>query len=284
MEDSRILVLGAGGMAGHIVYDYLKKNTLYEIIGIARKSTVPEVIILDVTNFAELEFKIKEIKPVVIINAVGVLIKGSESFPENAILLNSYLPHFLVSVSRKYNSKLIHISTDCVFSGKRGGYTEHSFPDSDSIYGRSKSLGEIRNEHDLTIRTSIIGPEIKNNGEGLFDWFMKSKGTIKGFTDVYWSGITTLELAKAIKIAIENRIIGLIHLTNNQKISKYDLLCIIKKIWNRNEVIIQKDNSYRIDKSFLNTNETQNIFNVPSYEQMLLEMKDYMILNKKKYG
>jgi dTDP-4-dehydrorhamnose reductase len=271
-------------MAGHVIYQYLKDKTSFEIIGVTRNNkNKSDNIELDVSNFSILESKIKEIQPNIIINAVGILIKGSQKSPEYAILLNSYLPHLLSKLCRKYNANLIHISTDCVFSGNSGNYMENSFRDEDNIYGRSKALGEIINGYDLTIRTSIIGPELKNDGEGLFDWFMKASGEIKGFSNVYWSGVTTLQLAISIKTAIENQITGLIHLTNNNKISKYELLCMMKEVWNRINVIIQKDNSYKKDKSFINTTETKHLFNVPTYREMLLEMKKYMDLNPERY-
>ena len=133
---------------------------------------------------------------------------------------------------RKVGGMLIHISTDCVFSGNKGNYIETDYRDARDIYGLSKALGEIDNENDLTIRTSIIGPELKTNGEGLFHWFLSQKGNVYGYTDAIWGGVTTLEFAKAIDCAIEQRITGLINLTNKVPISKYELLKLSQKIFN----------------------------------------------------
>ena len=111
---------------------------------------------------------VHRVHPEIIINCVGILIKGSREHPDNAILINAYFPHLLKRLSDEVGAKLIHISTDCVFSGKKGNYTEDDFRDADDVYGRSKALGEIINDKDLTIRTSIIGPELKENLLNLF--------------------------------------------------------------------------------------------------------------------
>ena len=132
----------------------------------------------------------------------------------------------------------------------------------------------------MTIRTSIIGPDLNPNGIGLFNWFINQKGKINGFTQVFWSGVTTIQLAKSIKEIIfsNNLITGLVHLTNNKKISKYDLLLLLKKNYGLNNIEIEKYNSYAVDKSLINTRN--NIFtNVPNYEEMIIEMNKWMKIN-----
>ena len=154
-----------------------------------------------------------------------LLIKGSKKDPENAIFLNAYLPHRLSTIAISINAKLIHISTDCVFSGeKRDSYVEKDEKDGKGIYAKTKGLGEVLEDGHLTIRTSVFGPELKSNGEELFHWFMTQFGEISGFSKVFWSGVSTIELAKAVQWSIENNIKGLYHITNNQSISKNDLL------------------------------------------------------------
>jgi len=283
MAKEKILLFGATGMAGHVIYDYFLNLGTYDIIGTAHKTrTKDSTVLLDVSNFKAVESIVKKEKPNYIVNAVGILIKGSMNSSSNAILINSYFPHFLVDISRKYGSKIIHISTDCVFSGNDGAYAEDSFRDADDIYGRSKALGEIENDTDVTIRTSIIGPELKNNGEGLFHWFMMQKGAISGFTNVYWSGVTTLQLAKGINKVLDSNISGIIHLTNGEKISKYHLLQLFRKIWNKNDIIINDIPSFPKDKSFINTKYPNLAFD-KSYEEMLLEQFDFMEKNKDKF-
>src|SRR5699024_5151046 len=133
-----------------------------------------------------------------IINAVGILNKDAEENKSHAVLLNSYLPHYISNLTKDMNTKVIHMSTDCVFSGKVGSYKEDSLRDGQTFYDRSKALGELENDKDLTFRNSIIGPDMNKNGIGLFNWFMKQNGYIKGFNKAIWTGVTTLTLAKAM--------------------------------------------------------------------------------------
>ena len=199
----KVLLFGATGMAGHIAYYYLLNTGKYEITNVVFRTPLTEdSIIVDVTNRDAVAEVVRRVQPEIILNCVGVLIKGSKEHPDNAILINAYFPHLLKKMADEVGAKLIHISTDCVFSGKRGNYTEDDFRDADDVYGRSKALGEVINDKDLTIRTSIIGPELKKNGEGLFHWFMNQHGEINGFKTAIWGGVTTLELAKAIDSAI----------------------------------------------------------------------------------
>ncbi|MDQ1298051.1 MAG: dTDP-4-dehydrorhamnose reductase, partial [Campylobacterota bacterium] len=202
----KVVVLGALGMAGHIMAEYLDKTGDYEVFGVARQSGRYIDAVLDVTDFGALEMCLEKIEPDYIVNCVGALVAHARDRTADAILLNSYLPHFLSDLGKRLDFKLIHISTDCVFSGKEGGYREDSFRDGDDNYARSKALGEVFNDRDLTIRTSIIGPELKNDGTGLLDWFLKQRGSTNGYTKAFWSGVTTLELAKATHEMIRQNI------------------------------------------------------------------------------
>jgi len=272
---NKILILGASGMAGHVVSKYLEEKGQFIIKNISfRQKVNEETIILDVRNFEETEKIISDFKPDIIINAIGILISGSNENPSNSILLNSYFPHFLSNISDIYNYKIIHLSTDCVFSGNdMGGYIESSFRDADDIYGRSKALGEINSKDHLTIRTSIIGPELKTNGQGLLHWFLKQEDEVTGFSSAFWSGITTLQLAKVIyDIIVDSNISGIHHITNNTKISKYDLLLLFKEVWDKS-TIINKSEGKSVDKSFI---DTMNVAKIPSYKDMLLDLKEFM--------
>lgn len=277
----KILLFGATGMAGHIAYYYLQATGKYEITNVVfRNKLTEDSIIIDVTDKNAVAQLIKDQNPDIIINCIGILIKGSKDHPDNAILINAYFPHLLKKLADEVGSKLIHISTDCVFSGKKGSYTETDFRDADDVYGRSKALGEVINDKDLTIRTSIIGPELKKEGEGLFNWFMNQSGIINGYTEAYWGGITTLELAKAIDIALDRNIKGLVHLTNGYRISKFNLLQLFNSIWKK-EVTVNPYNGKSVDKSLLKS-DTFN-YDVPSYEQMLLEQYNWMNKHKELY-
>lgn len=267
----KILIIGSTGMAGHTVYNYLYKLKTYELHNISYRNKLNDTtIICDVTNQIELEKKISDLKPDIVINCVGILLKGSKEDAKNAIYINSYLPHFLSTVVSTYGGKLIHLSTDCVFSGKKGGYIESDFRDADDVYGRSKSLGEINNENDLTIRTSIIGPELKQKGEGLFNWITCQSGKVDGFTSVFWSGITTYELAKFIDFSIKNNLTGLVNATNNTKISKFDLLLSIIEVYQLKDIELIPDSKKFVDKSLLNT-RVDFTYGFPGYREMIQE-------------
>ena len=278
----KILLFGATGMAGHLVYNYLRETGKYDIKNIVyRQKLNDESIVVDVTDFEAVNALVFNQKPDIIINCIGILIKGSKTHPDNAILINSYFPYLLKRLTDEISAKLIHISTDCVFTGIKGEYTENDFRDADDVYGRSKALGEVKNDKDLTIRTSIIGPELKKNGEGLFHWFMNQTGYVNGFTTAIWGGVTTLELAKAIDVAIENNLTGLIHLSNGIPISKFNLLSLIKKIFRTENTTIQPFEGSKCDKSIAKSELF--LYDVPSYEEMLKEMLDWMVLHKDLY-
>lgn len=274
----KILVIGIKGMAGHIIFKYLPQLGDYEVYGVARNIEPSDhVFNLDVSNLDELN-KILDLEFDVIINCVGVLNKDAEDNPDKAIWFNSYFPHHLEAITKNTRTKVISISTDCVFSGKRGGYTENDFKDGNGFYAMSKSLGEIDNEKDLTIRTSIIGPELNQNGIGLFHWFMKQTGSINGYSKAFWSGITTIELAKVINAAIRQDLTGIIEITQEEKIDKYSLLNLFNKIFRNNELIINEKSDYIVDKSMISV-RTDFAYKLPSYEEMILEMKQWIYIN-----
>lgn len=279
----KVLVLGSGGMLGHMVYDVLSGANCYEVYGTVSTVKIRETdFILDVRNIQDVDVLIQEIKPDVIINCIGILINGAKNNPADAIFINAYFPNKLVEFARSIESRIIHISTDCVFSGKKGNYSELDLRDAEDTYGRSKSLGELSNEYDVTLRTSIIGPEIGENPKGLFDWFFNQKARINGYSRAYWGGVTTLQLAKTIIEAIEQKPVGLYHITNNEKISKYDLLFLFKNIWNLGQIDIRDYQQYQSDKSLVAKKEPF-YSRIPPYSEMLYELKEYMLLHKIQY-
>ena len=234
----KVLVLGKTGMAGHVVYEYLKSSGKFDVFGTSRKEN--DGVQVDVLG----DYKILESEAArsfdYVINCIGTLIKESQQYPTRAILVNAWFPHYLEECFKNTNTKIIQIGTDCVFSGKSGFYNEKVIPDETNFYGRSKALGEIVNGKDLTLRTSIIGPELKD-GVGLFNWFMSLKEgeEIKGHVNAFWNGITTLDLAKAIeRIMLEEKnLVGLYHLVPRIAISKCNLLETINQVFKRKIVI-----------------------------------------------
>lgn len=272
-------------MAGHILKnEFLKLSEKIELIDIARSNqyTTP-IIKMDITNFVSLGDLVANSNFDYIINSVGILNKTAEDNPDNAILINSYLPHFLEKITRKTKTKIIHISTDCVFSGKKGSYVEIDFKDGEGFYSQTKALGELVNNKDLTIRTSIIGPDLNSGGIGLFNWFINQNGLVNGFSNAFWSGVTTIQLAKSILEIIfsNNNITGLVHLTNNEKISKYNLLLLIKEVFELKAIQLHELRSYEVDKSLINTRN--DIFrNIPTYKEMIFEMHEWIKNNNTK--
>lgn len=279
----KVLVLGSTGMLGHQVVKYFSEFEEYEVVDISYRCKFrDETIILDVTNKNLLIDTIEKIKPDYIVNCIGILIGGANSNIANAIYINAYLPHLLKDIVKNINAKLVHISTDCVFSGENGRYVETDKRDGKDTYAKTKILGEVIDDVNVTLRTSIIGPEIKNNGEGLFHWFMNQSGTINGFTKAIWSGVTTIELAHAVKWAIESDITGLYHVTNNASINKYELLNLFNKYTKKDIEIIAVDGK-EVDKSFIDTRKEID-YTIPSYDAMVKEMADVISKNRKIYA
>ena len=275
----KILVLGSTGMLGHVVSQYFSEKGC-GVIKTTRKNDDP--LYFDVEkDIKQLDKIVQQTKPNVVINCIGILNQKAEDNKTLAVIANSLLPHYIDQLSEKYSFKFIHISTDCVFSGNTGSYTEDSFQDATSFYGRSKALGEIDNNRSVTLRTSIVGPDINENGIGLFNWFMKQTGEVQGFTNVIWTGVTTIELAKQIEFAIKNDLKGLYNVVNGDVIDKYSLLQLFKEKFNKEIEIIP--NGEQVSKKTLLPSQKCH-FDIPSYEQMIEEMKKWIIEHKELYG
>ena len=279
----KVLILGCKGMAGHVIKTYLESLETYDIWGLARDIKHENNIInLDVYNTKELEHIINNGSFEVVINCIGLLNNTAENNPELAIWFNSYFPQLLATFGKKYNFKLIHISTDCVFSGNEGGYKEDSFKNGIGFYSQSKALGEVINTKDLTFRTSIIGPELNENGIGLFHWFMSQNDEVFGFSEAYWSGVTTIELAKGIHEAIKQDLTGLYHFVNSSKISKFDLVNEFNSNFRDGGINIISKSDYKVDKSLINTRDDFN-YTINSYQIMIKEMKNWIFDYKNLY-
>lgn len=278
----KVLILGGTGMAGHTISMYFKEAG-HDITAFSRnKVGYCNNINGDITDFGNLKKIIIEGQYDAIINAIGILNQDAEDHKSNAVLLNSYLPHFLSDTTNEMKTRVIHMSTDCVFSGKTGGYSETSFKDGETFYDRSKALGELENNKDLTFRNSIIGPDMSERGIGLFNWFMKQEGQINGFTKAIWTGVTTLTLAKAMEQALKENLTGLYNLVNNETISKYELLKLFNKYMRDGQIEIQPSDNLSLDKSLI-SNRTDFSFEVPSYETMVAEMNEWIDNHKDLY-
>jgi dTDP-4-dehydrorhamnose reductase len=256
---TNIIIIGANGMIGNCLFKYLSFKKKYQVYGFVRnkmilnhenrlidKTKIIEVQILGNNNFKKI---IQALNPEVIINCAGIVKQNPliNNIPLT-IELNSLFPHNLNLICKELNCRLIQLSTDCVFSGKKGNYKENDYADANDLYGRSKFMGEINDKNCLTIRTSFIGHELKNKW-GLLSWFISQEKKVNGFKNSIYSGLTTLEIAKIIyKFVLPNKEInGLYHIASNP-IDKFSLLEIINEIYQK-DITIKKDYSLINDKS-----------------------------------
>lgn len=258
-----VIILGANGMLGHTLFKYFKDKTNLKIKGILRKkNSLPlcfkyfnskELIECNVLEEEYFKSLIKDLKPNFIINCIGIVKK--HSYSNNSLVsikVNSLFPHLLSNICEENNSKLIHISTDCVFSGGSGFYSEKDQTDPIDLYGRTKLLGEVFNGQDLTLRTSCIGEELITN-RNLLSWFLSQSNTVNGFSKAIFSGLPTIEIARIIlELIIPNPSLkGIYHLSSNP-IDKFSLLNLVKKVYKK-DILIRKNTEYCIDRSLDST-------------------------------
>lgn len=269
-------------MAGHIITLFLKEKG-HDVIGFARsQSPFVRTIIGDAFDTALLERAIRTEYFDTVINCIGMLNQFAENDKAAASFLNGYLPHFLAKVTADMDTQVIHMSTDCVFSGKTGSYTEKSLRDGETFYDRSKALGELEDNKNLTLRNSIVGPDIKVNGIGLLNWFMKQKGEVNGFTKAMWTGQTTLQLAKTMECAAKQRITGLVNMVPSSNISKYELLKLFNHYLRDDKLVINPVEGLVADKTLIRTNHEFD-YQIPDYDTMVREMAEWMREHKELY-
>lgn len=278
----KFLVMGCNGMAGHTISLYLKEQG-HNVLGFDRvKSNYVDSVVGDACDLLAMEKLIKQGNYDSIINCIGILNQFAEQNKALATFLNAYFPHFLADVTSGTNTQVIHMSTDCVFSGRRGSYTEDDFRDGETFYDRSKALGELEDGKNITLRNSIVGPDINPKGIGLMNWFMQQSGTINGFTKAMWTGQTTLQLAKTMEIAAKERAHGLYNAVPSGSVSKYDLLQLFNKYLRKNEVEIIPIEGINADKSLKRTRYEFGYL-IPDYETMVAELSEWLIRHKKMY-
>lgn len=278
----KFFVLGCNGMAGHTISLYLQEKG-YEVLGFDRtKSKYVKSIAGNAFDTASLRNIIHEGKFDTVINCIGILNQFAEQNKALASFLNAYFPHFLVETTAETDTQVIHMSTDCVFSGKRGSYTEDDFPDGETFYDRSKALGEICDEKNITLRNSIVGPDINPKGIGLLNWFMQQHGDINGYTKAMWTGQTTLQLAKTMEMAAKERAHGLYNAVPDHSISKHDLCRLFNKYLRGNSLTIHPVEGVNADKSLKRT-RFEFSYVIPDYEQMVAEMADWIMKHKTMY-
>jgi len=278
----RGLVVGGLGMLGHRFWieSAQQHDTWVTVHG--RSADVPQLpgidrarIIdsIDVLENGRLEEALRRARPDVVVNCVG-LVKQHESarHAQLAIALNALLPHRLVHLCESAGARLVHVSTDCVFSGDIGGYTEESRTDPVDLYGRSKLLGEVAAPHVITVRTSMVGREMRTQ-HGLVEWFLAQRGTVRGYTRAIFSGLTTGALSQAILDHVVRRpdLNGLYHLSA-AAISKYDVLVLLNEAYHHG-VVIEPYAEVALDRSLDSTRFRRATgYTPPSWTSMIETM------------
>jgi dTDP-4-dehydrorhamnose reductase len=282
----RVLVLGATGMLGHVMFRVLAADRNLEVHGTTRtaasarhfhpalaKRLLSEV---DAENLDTLTRVFGDLRPSAVINCIGLVkqLAGAED-PLLAVPLNTLLPHRLAALCRVSGAHLIHISTDCVFSGKKGSYIETDVPDASDVYGLSKLLGEFHHPAVITLRTSIVGHELASC-RGLVDWFLAQQGSVRGFSRAIFSGVPTVELATIVRDRVlgNPELRGLYHVAA-APISKYELLLLIAQAYGKRIDIIPSDEPI-IDRSLDGGRfSSATGYVAPSWPELVRRMHDF---------
>jgi len=278
----RILILGGDGMLGHQLFKQLKINhdvrvTLRQDLAVYKKfmlfsteNTYPDIDVIKIDKLAKV---LTGFHPDAVVNAIGIvkqLPEASESIP--SIEINALFPHRLALLCKDINARMIHLSTDCVFSGKKGNYKESDTSDPDDLYGRTKFLGEVTGKNCLTLRTSMIGLELSRK-KNLLEWFLAQNKSVHGYNKFIFSGFTTIELSRIIENMILNypEANGIYHVSSGP-ISKFDLLSLIKEEL-KLQIEIIPDESFACDRSLDSTKFRKEFdYNPPTWEEMVIEL------------
>ncbi len=282
----RVLILGAGGMLGHKMLQASAAAvpdtwaTLrgvvgdYPVRGIAAFHSDHVIERCEVMDLAAVEATLHRLRPDVVVNCVGVIKQrdaAHDALP--SITINALLPHRLADTLAGWGGRLVHVSTDCVFDGRRGGYTEDDLTNAEDLYGRTKALGEVTLPNALTLRTSIIGRELRTH-RSLLDWTLaQNHRTVKGFRRAWWSGVTTNELAGlVVRLIVEEPALSGLFQVASERISKYDLLHLIRDAY-RLDMEILPDDGYVLDRSLSGARLREAIgYQCPPIARLVSEM------------
>jgi dTDP-4-dehydrorhamnose reductase len=276
----RVLVLGGDGMLGHeLVRAWRERHEVHATFRLDWENYRHHGIFestrshcgLDVRNPQDVLGVIADVRPDAVVNAVGI-VKQRETAKEAipSLEINALFPHRLAQLCRAARARMVHLSTDCVFSGGKGAYTEDDLPDASDLYGRTKLLGEVSEPNCLTLRTSIIGLELSRR-KSLVEWYLAQRGSIRGFRRAIYTGLTTAEMARAIEhfLVREPALSGRWHLAS-QPISKYDLLEQLGELLGRKDVQLEPDDDFVCDRSLDSSAlAARTQYRVPSWSVML---------------
>jgi dTDP-4-dehydrorhamnose reductase len=255
----KVLILGISGMLGNAMMRVLSQNPALEVWGTARSPSVrqffsPElreriVAGIDVQNQDILTRVLDQLRPAILVNCIGLVKQvANADDPLLALPINSMLPHRLARLCALGGTRLVHVSTDCVFKGTKGNYRESDPSDAEDLYGKSKLLGEVAYPHAVTLRTSIIGHELAS-AHGLIDWFLAQEGRVKGYRRAIFSGLPTVELARVVRdfVLLHPEIAGIYHVAS-KPIAKLDLLRLVAEVYGK-PIEIVPDDAVVIDRS-----------------------------------
>jgi dTDP-4-dehydrorhamnose reductase len=281
----KVIILGSTGMIGSALLFTLSKNKYLNVCGCSSKNYLPKNLIknkgilllkgFNLENHSSLENIIEKNQPNVVINCAGIVKQSSQALDYlKMINLNSIIPHKLNLLSQKYKFKIIQVSTDCVYSGKKGNYDESDIPDPIDIYGKSKSLGELINNNNLTLRCSLVGFEFFSKN-GLLEWFLDQKYECKGFKNAIFSGLSTFEFAKVVENIILDHadLKGLFHISSTP-ISKYEFLKKISLQFSK-KINIVPDVNFKINRSL-----NSSLFS----KETGIKISDWDVMIKELYG
>ena len=278
----KFFICGCNGMAGHTISLYLKEQG-HDVYGFdLRESKYINSFAGNAFDTETIARVIKDGKYDTVINCIGVLNQFAENNHALAAFLNSYFPHFLAKTTEGTDTQVIHMSTDCVFSGKKGSYVENDFQDGVTFYDRSKALGELNDDKNITLRNSIVGPDINPNGIGLLNWFLHQEGQINGYTKAIWTGQTTLQLAKTMEQAAKERAHGLVNAVPDHGISKYELCKLFNHYFRNDAITINPVDGVTADKSLKRTNFEFGYL-IPDYDVMVAELAEWVKKHKDMY-
>jgi dTDP-4-dehydrorhamnose reductase len=285
-EHDRVMVLGASGMLGHVVLRILADDPEREVVGTIRSSSalqlLPErlrdriIAGVDVTNIDALTAVFARVRPTAVVNCVGLVKQLDDADdPLVALPINAELPHRLNRLCAIAGARLIHVSTDCVFSGDKGNYGESDASDAVDLYGKSKYIGEVGGPGAVTLRTSIIGHELATR-HGLIEWFLAQRAEVRGYRRAIFSGLPTVELARVIRdLVIPNReLTGLYHVSATA-INKHELLSLVAMQYG-SAVKIIPDDRVQIDRS-LNSDRFRQAtgYEPAAWPELIRRMHDY---------
>jgi dTDP-4-dehydrorhamnose reductase len=287
----RILILGGSGMLGHQLLLNLQLSHRVQVTLRKEKEVYHPFNIfndqnsywnLDIRNLDRLSSILAESQPDTVINAVGIVKQHNDADKtEQNLEINALFPHQLAFLCAKFNTRLIHLSSDCIFSGNKGSYSESDMPDATDLYGRCKYLGEVNSPNTVTIRASFIGQELLRK-KNLLEWFLSQRGKIKGYRNAIFSGFTTYEMSNVVSTVLnhQDKLTGVWHVASDP-ISKYDLLSKLAELLQRTDVEIEQDDHFLCDRS-LSSEAFNKItgYKAPKWDAMLKALVDQIQTNR----